>query len=356
MTRAARARAYVRRHATGLTVTGLAVVLLLTPLVLRNPYTLGLLNLMGLFTIVVLGLNLFIGYAGQISLGHAAFFGLGAYSSAILTATYHFPPWIILVLTAGAVAATALVLGVPTLRLSGHYLAMATLGFNYVVHIVFVQWDSVTGGPSGLSGVPSLSVFGFPVNTEVRFHYLVWTVALIALTLCLNLVRTGVGRGLAALAEDEVAAACLGVDVARTKVKIFVLSAVFASVAGSLYVHYFNYVNPDAFSIFKSLDLVIMVVVGGLGSIWGTLFGVAFIVTLPQLLDVFETYADLVHGLILVLILLFLPQGLVSGLVDMVRTRLLRRRLAAAASVTPPSSSGAQDRTPGLSPKARGRG
>jgi branched-chain amino acid transport system permease protein len=245
---------------------------------------------------------------------------------------------------------------VPTLRLSGHYLAMATLGFNYVVHIVFVQWDSVTGGPSGLSGVPSLSVFGFPVNTEVRFHYLVWTVALIALTLCLNLVRTGVGRGLAALAEDEVAAACLGVDVARTKVKIFVLSAVFASVAGSLYVHYFNYVNPDAFSIFKSLDLVIMVVVGGLGSIWGTLFGVAFIVTLPQLLDVFETYADLVHGLILVLILLFLPQGLVSGLVDMVRTRLLRRRLAAAASVTPPSSSGAQDRTPGLSPKARGRG
>jgi len=330
MTRRARAQAFLRRHPTGLTVTALGVVLLFAPLVLRNPYTLGLLNLVGIFVIVVLGLNLFIGYAGQISLGHAGFFGLGAYSSAVLTATYHFPPWGALVLTACAVAAVALVLGLPTLRLHGHYLAMATLGFNYVVHIIFVQWDAVTGGPSGLSGVPYLTVLGLPINTEVRFHYLVWTFALAALTLCLNLVRTGVGRGLAALAQDEVAAACLGVDVARSKVKIFVLSAFLASVAGSLYVHYFNYVNPDAFSIFKSLDLVIMVVVGGLGSIWGTLFGVAFITSMPHFLDFFEVYADLAHGVILVLILMFLPQGLISGLVDLVKTRWVRRRLAAA--------------------------
>ena len=260
-----KAKFFVIRHHTGLMVCGLALFLALTPLVMANPYNLGILNLIGLYVIVVLGLNLFIGFAGQISLGHAAFFGLGAYGSAILTATYGFPAWPAMILTAGAMALAALVLGVPTLRLSGHYLAMATLGFNYVVDSIFVQWDAVTGGPSGLSGVPPLSIGGLTFDSDLKFHYLVWTFALVALTLCLNLVRTGVGRGLAALGADEVAAAALGVDVRRQKNGVFVLSAVMASVAGSLYAHYFGYVNPDAFSVFKSLDLVIMVVVGGPG-------------------------------------------------------------------------------------------
>jgi branched-chain amino acid transport system permease protein len=322
-------KTFAIRHRTGLLVCLLSLALVLTPLLVRNPYNLGILNLIGLYVIVVLGLNLFTGYAGQISLGHAAFFGLGAYGSAILTATYHFSPWPVMALTAAAVALVALILGVPTLRLSGHYLAMATLGFNYVISIILDQWDAVTGGPSGLSGVPPLSFFGVSFNSDLKFHYLVWTFALVALTLCLNLVRSGVGRGLAALAQDEVAAASFGVDVKREKIRVFVLSAVFASVAGSLYAHYFGYVNPDAFSIFKSLDLVIMVVVGGMGSIWGTLFGVAFISLLPHLLDFLETYNDIIHGLILVIILLFLPQGLVSGLLDLLKTRLARRRLAA---------------------------
>jgi branched-chain amino acid transport system permease protein len=318
---------FILRHRTGLAVWVLAVILLGTPLVVSNPYNLGILNLIGLYVIVVLGLNLFIGYAGQISLGHAAFFGLGAYGSAVLTATYNFPAWPAMALTAAVIALVALALGVPTLRLSGHYLAMATLGFNYVVHSIFVQWDQVTGGPSGLSGIPPLSLFGLTFDSDIKFHYLVWTCALVALTLCLNLVRSGVGRGLAALAQDEVAAATLGVNVQRDKVLVFVLSAVFASVAGSLYAHYFGYVNPDAFSIFKSLDLVIMVVVGGMGSIWGTLFGVALITILPHLLDFFETYMDIIHGVILVVILLFLPQGFITGLVDLIKIHLARRRL-----------------------------
>ncbi len=328
---AQRTRSYFIRHCTGLLVWLLALGLALTPLVVRNPYNLGILNLIGLYVIVVLGLNLFIGYTGQISLGHAAFFGLGAYTSAILTVSYHFPPWPALALTAAAVGLVALIIGVPALRLTGHYLAMATLGFNYVVHSIFVEWDAVTGGPSGLSGVPPLSLFGLTFDSDVKFHFLVWTFALMALTLCLNLVRSGVGRGLAALAQDEVAASSLGVDVRRDKIRVFVLSAVFASIAGSLYAHYFGYINPDAFSIFKSLDLVIMVVVGGMGSIWGTLFGVSLITILPHVLDFFETYADIIHGVILVVILLFLPQGFVTGLVEAIRIRLARRRLAAVA-------------------------
>lgn len=322
---------FILRHRTGILVWVLAGALALTPIFLRNPYTLGILNLIGLHVIVVLGLNLFIGYAGQISLGHAGFFGMGAYGSAILTTTCGFPPWPAMILTALGLLVVALIIGVPTLRLHGHYLAMATLGFNYIVHLVLVQWDSVTGGPAGLSGIPSLSVLGLPINSDLKFHYLVWTFALVALTLCLNLVRSGVGRGLAALAQDEVAAATLGVDVKRAKIRVFVLSAVFASVAGSLYAHYFGYINPDAFSIFHSLDLVIMVVVGGMGSIWGTLFGAAFITTLPHFLGVFETYVDIINGLILVVILLFLPQGFITGLVDLIKIRLARRRLAGTA-------------------------
>ncbi|MDD2903984.1 MAG: branched-chain amino acid ABC transporter permease [Syntrophales bacterium] len=324
-----KAKFFTLRHRTGLAVWVLAGILLVTPLVVNNPYNLGILNLIGLYVIVVLGLNLFIGYAGQISLGHAAFFGLGAYGSAILTATYHFPAWPAMALIAVMMAVVAFALGVPTLRLTGHYLAMATLGFNYVVSSIFVQWDAVTGGPAGLSGVPPLSLFGFQFDSDVKFHYLVWTFALVALALCLNLVRSGVGRGLAALAQDEVAAATFGVNVQRDKVRVFVLSAVFASVGGSLYAHYFGYVNPDAFSVFKSLDLVIMVVVGGLGSIWGTLFGVGFIVILPHVVDFLDTYSDIIHGVILVIILLFLPQGFITGLMDLIRIRLARRRLAA---------------------------
>jgi branched-chain amino acid transport system permease protein len=181
----------------------------------------------------------------------------------------------------------------------------------------------------------------------------VWAFALVALTLCLNLVRSGVGRGLAALAQDEVAASCLGVNVQRDKIRVFVLSAIFASVAGSLYAHYFSYVNPDGFSIFKSLDLVIMVVVGGMGSIWGTLFGVGFITILPHWLEFLETYYDIIHGLILVLILLFLPQGFITGLVDIIRVRLARRRLASGVTgmLTLIGEEGQGSRTPAPSPK-----
>jgi branched-chain amino acid transport system permease protein len=276
--------------------------------------------------LVVLGLNLFIGYTGQISLGHAAFFALGAYGSALGSATFGLPAWPVMILTALAVALIALTVGLPALKLSGHYLAMATLGFNIVVYSILIQWDTVTGGPSGFAGIPYLTIGGLVFDNEVRFHYLVWTFAMLCLLLSLNLVRSGVGRALAALAEDETAAAVLGVDTRTAKVKVFMLSAIFASLAGSLFAHCYAFVSPDSFSIFVSVDFVIMVVVGGMGSIWGTLFGSALITLLPEWIEALENYKDIVHGLILVLILLFMPRGLVSGIVEMVRTRIALSR------------------------------
>ena len=323
---------FIRLHRTGLWVTLLGLILLLYPLVQDNPYTLGLSNLVAIYAIVVLGLNLFIGYAGQISLGHAAFFGLGAYGSAISTVTFEIHPWLAMFGVAALVALFALLLGIPTLRLSGHYLAMATLGFNIVIHRVFVQWDDVTGGVSGFYGIPSLSLGNIHFDDEARFHYLVWSVALLALLLCLNLVRSGVGRGLAALAGDETAAAALGVDVRTSKIKVFVLSAVLASIAGSLYAHCYGYISPGSFDIFVSTDMVIMVVIGGMGSIWGSLFGAALITLLPEWIGMFEAYKDFVHGGILVLVLLFLPQGFVTGVLDLGKNSLALRRRRHASS------------------------
>ena len=313
-------------HRTGLTVLALCVLLLLWPIVESNPYNLGLSNLIAIYVIVVLGLNLFIGFTGQISLGHAAFFAIGAYGSAIGTTTLGWPAWPVMLLVALAAAVIALAVGLPALKLSGHYLAMATLGFNIVIYTLLVQWDGITGGPSGFAGIPSLSIGALVFDTETRIHYLVWTFTMISLLASLNLVRSATGRGLAALAQDETAAAALGVNIRSAKVKVFILSAVLASLAGSLFAHCYAFVSPDSFNIFVSVDFVIMVVVGGMGSIWGTLFGAAFITLLPEWIEALDTYKDIIHGLILVLILLFLPQGLVTGITDAVRTRIALRR------------------------------
>ncbi len=327
--RTARAPAFVRRHRAGLSVIGLSVVLLPVPLVLSNPWQLGILNLVAVNAVVVLGLNLFIGYAGQISLGHAAFFGLGAYGSAILTTAWGIPSIMALPVTAVGVALTALMVGVPTLRLSGHYLAMATLGFNIVVHHVLVHWDRVTGGPSGLTGIPSFGVPGLTLHGETQQYYLLWAAAMVALTLSVNFVRSGLGRGLAALAEDEVAAAAMGVDVRRGKIAVFTISAAFASVGGSLFAHYMGTITPDTFGIFASIDFVIMVVVGGLGSLWGSLAGAAFVTILPHLLGPLQDYKDILYGLIVVVVLLVLPRGLLAGLVDLAKAHLVKRQSAA---------------------------
>jgi branched-chain amino acid transport system permease protein len=315
---------FIYLHRTGLTVGALTLALALYPPLLGNPYRLGVTNQIALYTMVVLGLNLFIGYAGQISLGHAAFFAIGAYGSALLSGEAGCSPWLALPLAVLAAALVALLIGIPVLRLHGHYLAMATLGFNLVIYLVLVQWDALTGGPSGYAGIRPLAIGSLTFATDQSLHYLLWGLTLVCLTLALNLVRSGVGRGLAALAGDETAAAALGVDTRTAKIKVFVLSAVLAALAGGLYAHGFGFVSPDTFGIFASVDFVAMVVVGGLGSVWGSLFGAALLTWLPEWIERFDSCKEIVHGAILVGVLLFLPQGLVTGLLDLARVRLAR--------------------------------
>ncbi|MBI4966183.1 MAG: branched-chain amino acid ABC transporter ATP-binding protein/permease [Desulfomonile tiedjei] len=294
-----------------LSLVALAAGILFFPFLTTNPYYLNVANIIGLNTMVVVGLNLLIGYAGQISLGHAAFYGLGAYLSGILTVTYNMSPWPAMLIALLATGLIALIIGIPTLKLHGHYLVMATLGFNLIINIILIQWDKVTGGPSGFPGIPNLQLGSWALDSDLKMYFLIWSCAFIFVLLSLNLVNSRVGRGLRALHGSEIAAASVGVPTEKYKVKVFVLSALFASLAGSLYAHYLTFISPKTFDIFFSVELVTMVIVGGMGSVWGALFGTIFLTSLPNVLHFFDEYKDVFYGLILVLILIFVPEGLV---------------------------------------------
>ena len=215
-----------------------------------NHYILGLVVLFCIYWILVASLNLLMGYAGQISLAHAAFFGLGAYASGILSAKFGWSPWAGLAASVGVASASALLIGYPSLKLRGHYLAMATLGFNAIVSVFFVELYSLTGGPEGLSNVPGLKLAGFSLKGPLWFFLVAALATLVILLLARNVIESRHGRAFRALASSELAAASLGVDVFRTKLFVFVLSAAMASVAGWLYVHFNNFCSPESFNFF----------------------------------------------------------------------------------------------------------
>jgi len=302
-----------------------AVAVGLVRLLVTNSYDLTLINIIGIHAILVVGLNLLLGYAGQISLGHAAFFGLGAYTSGILTATYGLNPWLALPVGLLVAGAAAFLIGVPALKLKGYYLAMATLGFGIIVYITLKQAQGLTGGPSGLSGIPPLSLAGFALDTPARLYLLIWSLLGVILLLSANLVDSRLGRALRALHDSEVAAQSLGVDIARAKLLIFVWSALYAALAGSLYAHTLNFIAPDSFGFMFSIKLVTMVVVGGMASIWGSLLGAAVLTALPQFLTVFHDYEIIIFGGILMVVMIFLPRGLVRGLLDLWEFRRSRQ-------------------------------
>ena len=314
-------RRLLRANKSLLRLVGLATSIALFPLLVSNPYYLNVANIIGLNAIIVVGLTLLIGYAGQVSLGHAAFYGLGAYISAVLTVSHGFNPWLALILAALITSLIAVIIGIPTLKLQGHYLVMATLGFNLIANIIIVQWDSVTGGPSGFPGIPPLKIGSLSFDSDGKMYFLIWSVLFVVVLLALNLANSRVGRGLKALHAGESAANCVGIPTSAYKVKMFVFSAVLASLAGSLYAHYLSFVSPKTFDIFFSVELVTMVIVGGMGSIWGGLFGTGFLTSLPNILHYVDEYKDIFYGLILVLILIFVPEGLLVSASSRLRSK-----------------------------------
>lgn len=291
----------------------IALVLLVLPFVLPNSFYMDLAIRMAISAIVVIGLNLLIGFAGQISLGHAGFLGIGAYASAVLPTHFGWHP--LLAMGAGA-AAAAMIAGAvarPIFRLKGNYLAMATLGLGIIISIALRNEADWTGGPDGMA-VPAMRLFGFEFSSDRQWYWAVALMLTFSIWASLNLIDSPFGRALRALHGSEVASQVVGVDIVRYKVAIFVLSAAFASIMGSVTAHYVGFVTPGYADFFHSIELVTMVVVGGMASIYGSVVGAVLLTALPQALTRFEGWETVAFGAVLMLCMIFLPRGLVPTL------------------------------------------
>ncbi len=307
-----------RRLAGRAALLGLLVVAAV-PLVTRSGYLASLGSQIGIHALIVVGLGLLVGYAGQVSLGHAAFYGLGAYSTAILTTRAGAPPLVAMVAGMALSALIAVAVGTPALRLRGHYLAMFTLGLGICAQIVMEQAKALTNGFDGITSVPPFGLGPLVCDSDARAYVLVVLVLAGAIAVARNLVGSRFGRALRALHESEEAASACGVDVPRTKLQVFVFSAVLAAIAGSLYAHTIGFVSPDPFGFRCSVQLVVMVVVGGSMSVWGPLAGAALFTVLAQVLQNIGEHnrfvADLdtvLFGAVLVCVVIFSEKGLAS--------------------------------------------
>lgn len=300
---------------------GLAAALLCLPLLLPNSFYFDVAIRIAINAVVAIGLNLLIGYTGQISLGHAGFFGLGAYASAILTSLYGWPPALALVAAAAGIAVLAVLVARPVLRLKGHYLAMATLGLGVIVMIVLTNESAFTGGPDGMA-VPAFTVGGWEISGEKSWYAVCATALLLMAWTATNLIHAPGGRALQAIHGSEIAAFSVGVDVTAMKVRVFVLSAVVASVMGSLSAHYVGFITPGIAGFQHSIELVTMVVLGGMASVFGSIVGAAVLTVLPQLLSTLEGWETVAFGLVLMASMIFLPRGVVPTLHARLRRRV----------------------------------
>ncbi len=296
---------------TGLYIVMLILVIL--PFVLPNSFYVDLVIRMAINAVIVLGLNLLIGFAGQISLGHAGFIGIGAYASAVLPTHYGVHPLVAMGAGALATGLLAALVARPIFKLKGHYLAMATLGLGIIINITIRTEASLTGGPDGMP-VPAMNMLGVDITDDSQWYWIIAFILSLSIWASLNLINSPFGRALRALHGSEVAAQVAGINVVRYKVSIFVISAVFASMMGSITAHYVGFVTPNIADFFHSIELVTMVVIGGMASVYGSLVGAVLLTALPQALSSLEGWETVAFGAVLMGCMIFMPRGLVPTL------------------------------------------
>jgi branched-chain amino acid transport system permease protein len=296
----------------------LAVLLIAAPWLLGG-YWLSQLSFVLIYAIAGLGLMVLSGFTGLPSIGHAAFLGVGAYSEALLTkAGWPFP---FAILSAAALSGgVGLVVGLPALRVQGIYLAVATLAFGFIVEEVLVRWETVTGGNEGLQvAAPRIGAWSF--GASYQFYYICLIVCVVVTLGVLNLLRTATGRAFIAIRDSEISAQSMGIDLIRTKTLSFVVSAAVVGIAGALYAHKLRFISPEQFDLSQSIDLLLLIVVGGLGSVHGAFFGAVFLITLPQLIAIAKDWLPpamgqaaglqaLLYGLVIILFVIFEPTGI----------------------------------------------
>ena len=309
----------MRRLALG----ALLAVAAAAPAWVWNPYHLHTLIMAGIFAVLALSLNLLLGYTGQLSLGHAAFFGIGAYATGLLTVKLEWSPWLGLLAAATLPAATGWIIGRLALKLRGAYFVLLTISFAGVVSLVSVNWMDLTNGPLGLPGVPPVEI-GLPglhplsLRAKGAYYYLVLAAVLGCYLVCLALIRSRIGRALIALRENEALAESVGIDSTHYLVLAAVISAAMAGLAGGLYAHYTRFVSPEVFLFSYTVTMVIMVVAGGKGTLAGPIVGAVIFTVLPEVLRALTSWQwqMLLYGILLIAVLFFMPRGIVPALLD----------------------------------------
>lgn len=300
---------------TGLLAVG--AVYLLAPFVFERSY-LDYFIFAGLLTLGGLGLGLLLGQCGIVNLAQAAFYGVGAYSTAYCTTILNWPSSLGILTGCMISTVISLAIGIPILRLTGFFLALATLSVSLIANALFLEWDNVTGGTLGIGGIPSLSVFGFALNTPDRFFYFIWAVVAIAMVLASNLVGGRPGLAMRAMRDAPPAAQSLGVEIPKLQLSIFVISGLLGSVAGSLFAHYVTFISVHSFSVERSILFLLVPIIAGATSVFGLVVGALFVVLVPELLSHLGDLHHLLFGVALVLVVVFMPRGVVGTLSHLV--------------------------------------
>ena len=298
--------------------TSLGTLLLLIPFlpVIGSIYQISILISALIYVMLALGLNIIVGLAGQLVLGYAAFYAIGAYTYALLTTYFGFGFWICLPIGGVMTILFGLALGFPVLRLRGDYLAIVTLGFGEIVRLMLLNWVSVTGGSHGISNIPKPGLFGIELDIQqatVYLYYLCVAAVIVAIIIITRLKNSRVGLALQALREDEIASEAMGINLTRVKLSAFALSSAWAGFAGVFFAAKTSFVNPASFTFMESAMMLSMVVLGGMGSITGVTLGALILILVPEYLRAFADYRMLLFGLVMVLMMIFRPQGLITG-------------------------------------------
>lgn len=291
---------------------GLIAFLAILPLFLNN-YYIDVLTLAGLYAVLALGLNISVGLAGLLDLGYIAFYAIGAYAYALLSTRFGVSFWLALPLGGLLASAVGFILGIITLRLRGDYLAIVTLGFIQIVHLILNNWDSLTGGPNGILGIARPSIASFKFSQPIHFYYLILAIAVLTAITISRLNNSRTGRAWIAMREDEIAAEAMGIDTTKMKCLAFSMGAFWAGVAGVFFAGKFAFVSPESFTFFESVFVLAMVVLGGMGSIPGAIISAIILIILPEVLRGFASYRMLIFGAALVAMMVFRPQGLIGS-------------------------------------------
>lgn len=299
----------IRALNTKLQILLYAVVIAAFPLIISNSYIMHILILLGVYLMLGISLNTVTGLAGELDLGHAAFYGIGAYASSLFATRVFDSFWAGFLIAIFVSFLFGILLGIPSLRIRGDYLAIVTMGFNEIIRYVLINWTDLTNGALGVSKITPVSFAGITLSSKQLIFYLMAVMVMITYIVMNRINVTKFGRALVAVRENEIAAASLGINTGYYKIFSFAISAAFAGAAGSFYAHYMSFINPSNFTTNDSILILCMVVIGGKGSMLGTIIGVSILFLLPECLRALETYRMLIYGILLIAMMIFRPKG-----------------------------------------------